>query len=238
MSFKGSFLISLFALQCLSILASSNDFDFFYFVQQLPASFCATRHGCCYSETATIGDDFGIHGLWPNYETGGWPQNCDSESRFNETEILDLMDSMLKDWPTLACPVADGMKFWGHEWVKHGTCSSLHQYSYFQAGLDLKKKANLLQVLENAEITPGNQYSLKSIKQAIEHGIGHEPYIECNVDHAKKHEIFQVYLCVDKTASDFIDCPIMPQGRGCGGSKIEFPAFHSTRHFSESKAEL
>ncbi|GFP86201.1 intracellular ribonuclease lx [Phtheirospermum japonicum] len=236
MRLKGSILIKLFVLQCLSILACSKEFDFFYFVQQLPAAFCASRHGCCNPTTGKPGDDFGIHGLWPNYNAGGWPQNCDSQSHLNKTKISDLMARMQEDWPTLACPSADGMKFWGHEWGKHGTCSSLDQYNYFKAGLDLKNKSNLLQALKNAGIHPGNHYSLQSIKQAIEDSIGHEPYIECNLDHAGKHELFQVYLCVDKSASEFINCPILPHGRGCG-STIEFPSF-SSDYSSESKAEL
>ncbi|KAL0421079.1 UNVERIFIED_CONTAM: Intracellular ribonuclease LX [Sesamum latifolium] len=107
---------------------------------------------------------------------------------------------MHKDWPTLACPSGDGMKFWGHEWEKHGTCTSLDQHSYFQAALDLKSKANLLQVLGDA----GN------------------------------HQLYQVYLCVDTSASSFIQCPVLPHGRGCG-NKIEFPSFSSD---SQSRDEL
>ncbi|KAG5521578.1 hypothetical protein RHGRI_033960 [Rhododendron griersonianum] len=69
-------------------------------------------------------------------------------------QISDLLSRLEKDWPTLACPSGDGIKFWGHEWSKHGTCSEslLDQYSYFQKALDLKAKANLLQALQTAGI--------------------------------------------------------------------------------------
>ena len=61
---------------------------------------------------------------------------------------------MEKDWPSLSCPSSDGIKFWTHEWEKHGTCaeSILNIRAYFQIALDLKKKSNLLQALKNAGI--------------------------------------------------------------------------------------
>ncbi|KAL2461187.1 Ribonuclease 1 [Abeliophyllum distichum] len=168
-------------------------------------------------------EDFSIHGLWPNYNDGKWPSNCDRKKSFDQSEVSDLVSRMQKDWPTLACPSGDGLKFWGHEWDKHGTCTTLNQHSYFQAALDLKNKANLLQVLQNAGIRPGKFYSLESIKEAIEEGVGYAPFIECNVDSSGNHQLLQVYMCVDTSASKFIQCPVFPHGR-CG-SRIEFPSF-------------
>ncbi|KAK4481594.1 hypothetical protein RD792_012496 [Penstemon davidsonii] len=234
MRVKSSMLIiNLFVLQCLSIFGSSlQDFDFFYFVQQWPPSYCDSRHSCCYPTTGKPNEDFTIHGLWPNYNDGKWPSNCDQTS-LHKSEISDLMSKMQKDWPTLACPSADGMKFWGHEWGKHGTCSSLDQHSYFQAALQLKDNSHLLQVLRNAGIRPGNFYSVESIKKAIEEGVGYEPFIDCNVDASGNHQLFQVYLCVDTSSSKFIKCPVLPHGR-CG-SRIEFPSFSNV---SESHDEF
>ncbi|GER49490.1 ribonuclease [Striga asiatica] len=235
MRVKSSDVIKLFVLQCLLFLASSKDFDFFYFVQQWPVSYCDSRHGCCYPTTGKPNEDFGIHGLWPNYVNGKWPQNC-GQSSLDESLISDLMSNMKDEWPTLACPSADGIKFWSHEWEKHGTCTSLDQHSYFQSALLLKSKANLLQLLSNAGIRPGDFYHFKSIKQAIEDGLGHEPFIECNVDPSGNHQLFQVYLCVDTNATSFIKCPILPHGRACG-STIELPSF-SSHYRQELKDEL
>lgn len=62
------------------------------------------------------------------------------------------MGRMRSSWPTLACPSGDGSRFWSHEWEKHGTCSAsvLDQHSYFQTALDLKKRVNLLKLLQDA----------------------------------------------------------------------------------------
>ncbi|CAN4081307.1 unnamed protein product [Withania somnifera] len=204
-----SFLIKILVVQCSLVLCVvAQDFDFFYFVQQWPASYCDTRRSCCYPTTGKPDEDFSIHGLWPNYENGKWPQNCDRESSLDESEISDLISTMEKNWPSLACPSSDGVRFWSHEWLKHGTCSTLSQRAYFQTALDFKNKSNLLQNLKNAGIHPrnGEHYGVESIKKAIEEGIGHNSFIECNVDsQVEPPAISSLPLC-GLFASNFIDC--------------------------------
>ncbi|KAL5828787.1 hypothetical protein ACOSQ3_018255 [Xanthoceras sorbifolium] len=143
-------LIKLLLIQYLSVLCVSQNFDFFYFVQQWPGSYCDTAKSCCYPTTGKPEADFGIHGLWPNYKDGSYPSNCDPDSPFDQSRISDLRSRMQKDWPTLACPSGNGITFWSHEWEKHGTCSesSLDQHAYFQTALNIKKQVNLLQILQ------------------------------------------------------------------------------------------
>jgi len=62
---------------------------------------------------------FVLHGLWPQYEHGGWPQNCSSE-----TVDESLINSMLTIMPS--------PKLVAHEWAKHGTCSGLSPQDYFK----------------------------------------------------------------------------------------------------------
>ncbi|KMT07058.1 hypothetical protein BVRB_6g153870 [Beta vulgaris subsp. vulgaris] len=202
----------------------SQKFDFFYFVQQWPGSYCDTKKSCCFPTTGKPDADFGIHGLWPNYNDGSYPSNCDPNTPFDQSEVSGLLRRMRTEWPTLACPSNDGLNFWSHEWEKHGTCSALDQHSYFQISLDLKNQANLLQALTSAGIRPNGQtYSLESIKDAIKQGVGYTPFVECNTDTSSNSQLYQIYLCVDNSASNLIECPVFPHGR-CG-SQIEFPAF-------------
>ncbi|KAI5437434.1 Ribonuclease pancreatic beta-type, partial [Lathyrus oleraceus] len=228
MESKGSILIKLLLLFQLSILCLSQqqDFDFFYLVQQWPGSFCDSKKSCCYPTTGKPAADFGIHGLWPNYKDGTYPSNCDPNSPFDQSQISDLTSSLQKNWPTLACPSGDGIQFWTHEWEKHGTCSesSLKQHDYFETTLNLKQKSNLLEALTSAGIqADGNSYSLSSIKEAIQKGVGFTPFIQCNVDSSGNSQLYQVYLCVDTSGTNFIECPVFPHGK-CG-SQIEFPTF-------------
>ncbi|CAO2829584.1 unnamed protein product [Amaranthus hypochondriacus] len=216
---------SILLLQFLFVASSfAKDFDFFYFVQQWPGSYCDSKQSCCYPSTGKPEADFGIHGLWPNNNDGTYPSECDPSRPFDQSQVSELLRRMQREWPTLACPSGDGMKFWSHEWEKHGTCSSLDQHSYFQFTLDLKNQVNLLQALATAGIEPnGQSYSLTSIKDAIKEGVGYTPYVECNVDTSGNSQLYQIYLCVDPSASTLIECPIFPHGK-CG-SEIEFPTF-------------
>ncbi|XP_010258336.1 PREDICTED: intracellular ribonuclease LX-like [Nelumbo nucifera] len=219
-------LVQILIIQFLAALCVSQDFDFFYFVQQWPGSYCDTKQSCCYPATGKPASDFSIHGLWPNYNDGSYPSNCDPNSPLDSSEISDLTSRMQRSWPSLSCPSSDGLKFWSHEWQKHGTCSEsvLDQHGYFQSTLNLQNKANLLQILRNAGIQPnGGFYSLDSIKDALTQGIGYTPGIECNVDKSGNSQLYQIYLCVDTSASNFIQCPILPSSR-CS-SRIEFPSF-------------
>ncbi|XP_062111604.1 ribonuclease 3 [Humulus lupulus] len=221
-------IIKLLILQYLSVLCVSEDnFDFFYFVQQWPGAYCDTKqHSCCYPKTGKPAADFGIHGMWPNYNDGSWPSNCDPDSVFSIHEISDLMGRLQKEWPSVSCPSSNGNRFWSHEWVKHGTCSEqeLDQHDYFEAGLKLKEKANLLNILKTAGIEPNDKfYSLESIKEAITEGVGHAPGIECNKDSDGNSQLYQVYLCVDTSGSDFIECPKLPRGR-CA-TTVQFAKF-------------
>ncbi|KAB1226416.1 Extracellular ribonuclease LE [Morella rubra] len=176
-----SFLLKLLIAQCLALACASQGYDFFYLVQQWPGSYCDTTQGCCYPTTGKPASDFGIHGLWPNYDDGSYPSNCDSNNPFDLSQVSDLTSQMQVSWPSLACPSSDDTSFWTHEWDKHGTCSEsvLDEHAYFQAALDLKAQANILQALENAGIqADGGLYSLTGIKNAIQDALGYEPWIE------------------------------------------------------------
>lgn len=41
---------------------------------------------------------FTIHGLWPNYQDGTYPQFCESDYRFQEEEINDILQDMEYYW--------------------------------------------------------------------------------------------------------------------------------------------
>uniref|UniRef100_A0A0D9X1T5 Uncharacterized protein n=1 Tax=Leersia perrieri TaxID=77586 RepID=A0A0D9X1T5_9ORYZ len=163
--------------------ADADEFDFFYFVQQWPGSFCDTQRGCCFPDTGKPEPEFGIHGLWPNYAkcrpandgpdaaasidmvVGGhhrrqkcWPEYCDDSNQLLPFAIRDLISELAGNWPTLSCKNGGGgpsIEFWAYEWKKHGTCSGLGQHGYFAAALDLKRRdGGLAGILAAAGIVP------------------------------------------------------------------------------------
>ena len=82
----------------------------------------------------------------------------------------------------------------------------------------------MLYVKINTRINPdGNSYSLVNIKNAIKGAIDYTPWIVCNVDASRNNQLYQIYLCVDTSGLDLIECPVFLKGK-CG-SEIEFPSF-------------
>jgi len=81
---------------------------------------------------------FTIHGLWPNYDSGGYPSYCDDGDVFDADNLeKNTLNAMNCEWLSLTQP-NDG--FWDHEWNKHGTCSLSvlpSQEDYFSKALEL-----------------------------------------------------------------------------------------------------
>ncbi|XP_003574555.3 ribonuclease 1 [Brachypodium distachyon] len=208
-------------------LAAAQDYDFFFLVLQWPGSYCDTKKSCCYPKSGKPAADFGIHGLWPNRDDGTYPQDCNPDNAFDPSKVSDLLGSMRKNWPTLACPTNDGVRFWGHEWEKHGTCAEnlFDEHGYFSTALRLRDQLRVLDALRSGGISPdGGYYTLSAIKGAIQQGTGFEPFVECNRDESGNSQLYQLYFCVDAGATKFVECPVSPGGRPCG-NRIEFPAF-------------
>ncbi|KAM3698441.1 hypothetical protein ACB098_06G188300 [Castanea mollissima] len=187
--------IKLLLVQCLAIGCFSQDFDFFYLVQQWPGSYCDTKQSCCYPTTGKPKTDFGIHGLWSSYNDGSYLSNCNPNSPYVQSKKHGTCSE-----------------------------SILNQHGYFQAPLNLKDKVDLLQILESARIHPdGSSYSLSRISDAIKGAVGYAPGVECNVDASGNCQLYQIYLCVDTSGSNLIKCPVLQKG-GCA-SNIDFPTF-------------
>ncbi|CAL5399045.1 unnamed protein product [Camellia sinensis] len=243
MELKSSTIVKLLiVLQCLSVVCFAQDFDFFYFVQQVDGQ----DHTVTRSKVVAIRQQGSQQQISEFMDFGPITMTALTLpiailiALMINPRISDLISRMQDSWPTLACPSGDGSTFWSHEWDKHGTCSEsvLDQHSYFKSALNLKSHIDLLQILQSADETnfgqwhrrwltginpDGGSYSLSSIKGAIKNAIGYTPFIECNVDSSGNSQLYQVYICVDTSGSNFIECPVLPRGK-CA-SNLEFPSF-------------
>jgi len=76
----------------------------------------------------------------------------------------------------------------------------------------------------NVGINPDDGfYNLDKITNAIKDGIGFTPGIECNKDPERNAQLHQIYICVDTSGTEFIECPVLP--RGSCPSQIQFSKF-------------
>lgn len=92
-----------------------GQFDYYLLTLSWAPEFCHS-HG---DSPECAGKHFGfvVHGLWPQFTAGGWPQNCSTAAGLADPSTMtDIMPD-----PTLIA----------HEWSKHGTCSGLDANGYF-----------------------------------------------------------------------------------------------------------
>eukprot|EP00638_Chattonella_subsalsa_P018001 CAMPEP_0117893682 /NCGR_PEP_ID=MMETSP0950-20121206/25476_1 /TAXON_ID=44440 /ORGANISM="Chattonella subsalsa, Strain CCMP2191" /LENGTH=532 /DNA_ID=CAMNT_0005753997 /DNA_START=67 /DNA_END=1665 /DNA_ORIENTATION=+ len=96
----------------------------------------------CQSPEAAWAQQLTIHGLWPNYYNGGWPQFCTSE-KLDLAIIQSIgLNTMELNWPNVMEDASSPQykDFWEHEWEKHGTCTGLSQELYFTKTLALHQQ--------------------------------------------------------------------------------------------------
>ena len=91
-------------------------FDYYLLALSWSPAFCETHSD---SEECTKPRGFILHGLWPQYEDGGHPENCD-RSFVPDDVIDDMMDVM----PNRRLVI--------HEWHTHGSCSGMDPATYFK----------------------------------------------------------------------------------------------------------
>lgn len=63
-----------------------------------------------------------VHGLWPQYAGGGWPEYCETDQRDPSRARTSAMSDIM----------GYGGLAW-HQWKKHGRCSGLTADTYFRA---------------------------------------------------------------------------------------------------------
>ena len=116
----------------------AGNFDFYLMSLSWSPGFCATPAGQNDPGQCAPGRKFSfvLHGLWPQYEGHGWPEDC-------STEQIDpaMINQML--------PMMPSPKLIEHEWQKHGTCSGLNSKEYFDEAAEAFHAINIPAVYQN-----------------------------------------------------------------------------------------
>jgi ribonuclease T2 len=96
----------------------AGQFDYYVLSLSWAPTYCLT-HTDDGEECSGKGYGFVLHGLWPQYDAGGYPEKCQTQ--------FDLS----------AAAAAKGRAIYPsehlvqHEWQEHGTCSGLDALAYF-----------------------------------------------------------------------------------------------------------
>lgn len=100
----------------------AGKFDYYVLSLSWSPEYCAGRTSGGDDQQCGGARRFGfvVHGLWPQYERGGYPESCPPLSRVPPS----IVKSML--------PLMPSPQLIEHEWETHGTCSGLDVNAYFQ----------------------------------------------------------------------------------------------------------
>ena len=98
---------------------ASGSFDYYLLSLSWSPSYCLT-HAQDRTQCGTKGLGFVLHGLWPQYDAGGYPQDCNREMQLPAQAAA------------LGQTLYPSPKLMQHEWQSHGTCSGLDAFSYFK----------------------------------------------------------------------------------------------------------
>ncbi|KAJ4127855.1 Ribonuclease T2 precursor (RNase T2) [Fusarium equiseti] len=136
-------------------------------------------------------DSWTIHGLWPDYCDGTYPQFCDKSREYSDIKSIvskflgnATLSYMDKYWVSQD---GDDESLWQHEWDKHGTCISTLEPScytgyksgeeaadYIKKTISLFKELPTYKWLAEAGIEPSDEktYTYNEIEDALagQHG--------------------------------------------------------------------
>jgi len=199
----------------LGVIAASSAFAqataapgaFAYYVLALSWSpeHCASAAGAGdKSQCGPVRHGFIVHGLWPQYRAGGWPERCTPVGRVPRVVIARNLD-LIPDEGLIR-----------HQWARHGTCSGLTVAAY----LDLVRAARDAVKLPpdyrapNVEIKT-NAAALRAAFAAANPGFMPEAFVaQCRGRH-----LAEVRVCLDRTLVP-VQCGADVARDGCGGRGI------------------
>jgi ribonuclease T2 len=98
----------------------AGEFDYYVMSLSWSPQYCATSDDPDENQCGARRYSLVVHGLWPQYDNGGFPQSCSAERAVPQA----IVDSMLDIMPSKTLIQ--------HEWDKHGTCSGLSVENYFK----------------------------------------------------------------------------------------------------------
>lgn len=119
-----------------------GQFDYYVLTLSWSPTYCLT-HPQDHNQCSGKGYGFVLHGLWPQFDAGNWPEFCSTAPLPPDARELG---STLFPSPNLM----------EHEWQRHGTCSGLDAVSYFRTA---DQALAAVHIPKNFE-APGHTFSM------------------------------------------------------------------------------
>ena len=181
-------------------------YDFYIFTTIWNPSSCKEKGKECYNKVKSKElNILMIHGLWPSYSTGRFPQWCNIAEDIQVEEYQsELFEIMKNNW---IGTYTNNKDFWNHEYNKHGYCytqlinQTVSNYTfYFQKVVDLYYQFNLKDFLK--EIHPGifageRKLNKDHILNKLEERYGKGTYAITCIKFENKYYLSEVRLKLD-----------------------------------------
>lgn len=157
-------------------------FDYYLIALSWSPTWCESNPGND-EQCGRRGYGFVLHGLWPQYERGGGPQDCMTAQGPDHTTIARTLAYM------------PSRRLIAHEWKAHGTCSGLTADEYF----DLADRA-YASIRIPAPLTPVSQPGAMSAENV------RDAFVDANAGMAsdmlgvscRGRDLSEVRICVDR----------------------------------------
>jgi len=168
--------------------ASSNrsgqagQFDYYVLSLSWAPTYCLT-HADDSQECSGKGYGFVLHGLWPQYDAGGYPENCSTQFELSA------------DAAAKGRTIYPSERLMQHEWREHGTCSGLDARNYFDTADRATAAIKIPMTLE----TPRSDQSLTAERiDSLFHGVNPQlpegaMTLACN-----RAELSEVRVCLTR----------------------------------------
>ncbi len=97
----------------------AGQFDYYLMSLSWSPTYCLT-HADDTAQCSGKGFGFVLHGLWPQFDSGGYPEQCAGG------------ESLTTAAESLGRTIYPSPKLVDHEWQEHGTCSGMDAAAYFR----------------------------------------------------------------------------------------------------------
>jgi ribonuclease T2 len=157
-------------------------FDYYVMALSWSPSFCET-HPDEHEQCEHKGYGFVLHGLWPQYENGGGPENCPTTDEPDRKTVAKALAFM------------PNRSLVEHEWRAHGACTGLGPEDYFA----LADRAFAVVHVPQPFTTPAT--AVRTTTDDLNHAFtrANEHFDESMMSlHCSRGELVEVRVCLDK----------------------------------------
>ena len=175
-------------------------YDFYVLTVLWNPSYCREEGKECYKKLKEKElNIFRVHGLWPSYMNGVFPQWCNLDKNI---EVNNYTQEMEDYWINIY--KNNNKEFWEHEYNKHGYCLNqrmdvpVENYTYyFQETLRLYKKYELFNLIH--ELYPGlfpgvNKFTRQNFEKQLSYKYGNGSFAFTCLKINSEYYLFEVRL--------------------------------------------